>query len=162
MADFQDWEPGLAGLRDVRPDLADWSVAAMEKAKETIAEHNVLQLPQGVVHGDFAEWNVHFTEDGEPAGVIDFDLTHQDSRVWEFTIARVYRSPELLDGYQQEATRLGILLTDEELAAIQPLQGIFRVHMVVAELWAGVQTGAVRPGDDRQPARSDRDGSALR
>jgi Ser/Thr protein kinase RdoA (MazF antagonist) len=73
MADFQDWEPGLAGLREVRPDLANWSAEAMVQAKATIAEHNVLQLPQGVVHGDFAEWNVHFTDNGVPAGVIDRD-----------------------------------------------------------------------------------------
>jgi aminoglycoside phosphotransferase (APT) family kinase protein len=61
------------------------------------------------VHGDFASWNLHF-EERSLAGVIDFDLTHRDSRAWEFVLARVHEAPGLIDGYQRTATELGIPL----------------------------------------------------
>lgn len=137
MGDFQDWDPGVAALRELRPDLADWADAAMAAGQELVAERNLLALPQSIVHGDFAEWNVHFG----PLGVIDFDLAHVDSRSWEFVMARVHRSPELLTAYQEKASALGIALSAEELAAIEPLERVFRVNMVMAALWTGQNTG---------------------
>ena len=112
----------------------------MAEAKQLVAESNLSTLPQSVVHGDFAEWNLHFTED-RLGGVIDFDLTHPDTRAWEFVLAQVHRSPGLLTGYQRTATELGIPLTEEELAAIAPLYRVFRVNMVMAELWSGPRIG---------------------
>jgi homoserine kinase type II len=140
MGAFQDWDHGVVALRTERPDLADWAEVAMAEAKQLVAKSNLSTLPQSIVHGDFAEWNLHFT-DNRLSGVIDFDLAHTDSRSWEFVIARVHRSPGLLTGYQRTATELGIPLTDEELAAIAPLQRVFRVNMVMAALWSGPRTG---------------------
>ena len=108
----------------------------MDDAKELVREHDLLGLPQTIVHGDFASWNLHFGDDGRLAGVIDFDLCHLDSRVWELVIARV--EPELLDGYQRAAADR---LAEYELAAIEPLRVVFRVLMVMAELWNGRQDG---------------------
>ncbi|ONI76603.1 hypothetical protein BWI15_04705 [Kribbella sp. ALI-6-A] len=139
MGDFQGWDPGVVALRELRPDLADWADAAMAAGRQLVAERNLLELPQVIVHGDFAEWNLHF--EGERVGVIDFDLAHLDSRSWEFVMARVHRSPELVTGYQQQATELGIPLSDEEIAATEPLERVFRVNMVMAELWTGQHTG---------------------
>jgi homoserine kinase type II len=140
MSSFQDWDPGVTALRAERPDLAAWAEAAMIEAKELVAERNLLNLPRIIVHGDFAEWNLHFVDD-QLTGIIDFDLTHPDSRAWELVMALVHRSPGLLTGYQRTATELGIPLTEEELAAIEPLQRVFRVNMVMAELWSGPRTG---------------------
>jgi Ser/Thr protein kinase RdoA (MazF antagonist) len=137
MGNFQDWDPGVAALRVQRPDLADWADRAMAGGRELVAERNLMELPQTIVHGDFAEWNVHFG----PLGVIDFDLAHVDSRSWEFVMARVHRSPELLTAYQEQATELGIPLSPEELAAIEPLERIFRINMVMAALWTGQHAG---------------------
>ncbi|GAA1508679.1 hypothetical protein GCM10009741_01750 [Kribbella lupini] len=137
MGNFQDWAPGVAALRPRRPDLADRADRAMAGGLKLVAERNLLDLPRTIVHGDFAEWNVHF----EPLGVIDFDLAHLDSRSWEFVMARVHRSPELLTAYQQQATELGIPLSAGEIAAIEPLERIFRINMVMAELWTGRHTG---------------------
>jgi Ser/Thr protein kinase RdoA (MazF antagonist) len=141
MAAYQDWDPGLEGLRKIRPELADRAAAAMAAAKDLVAEGNLLELPQSVVHGDFASWNLHFHPEGNLAGVIDFGLTHRDSRSWEFVIARVHRAPELLAGYQQEAAELGYPLAEEEIAAIPALQRVLRVNMVMAELWNGARSG---------------------
>ncbi|TCC50904.1 hypothetical protein E0H75_12165 [Kribbella capetownensis] len=138
MAAFQGWDSGVEGLRELRPDLADRSVRAMGGAKKLISEHGLRELPQTIVHGDFASWNLHFDADPRLAGVIDFDLCHPDIRAWEFVIARVHRAPELLAGYQH-ATRTP--LAADELAAIKPLQVVFRVLMVMAELWKGRQSG---------------------
>ena len=55
-------------------------------------------MPVTVVHGHFAEWNVHY-EHGRLAGVLDFGLTHMDSRPYELAIARTYRAPETIDSY---------------------------------------------------------------
>lgn len=154
MSAFQDWDPGVVALRTERADLADWAEAAMAEATRLVAESNLSTLPQTVVHGDFAEWNLHFTGD-RLSGIIDFDLVHADSRAWEFVIARVHRSPGLLTGYQRTATELGIPLSEEELAAIDPLQRVFRVNMVMAELWAGPRTGRFDvPMIERQLART--------
>lgn len=108
----------------------------MDGAKELVREYDLLGLPQTIVHGDFASWNLHFDEDGRLAGVIDFDLCHLDSRVWELVIARV--RPAMLAGYQRAAVEP---LGERELAAIEPLRGVFRVLMVMADLWNGRQVG---------------------
>ncbi|GAB3929387.1 hypothetical protein GCM10029976_028940 [Kribbella albertanoniae] len=138
MGEFQSWHTGVEALRTERPDLADRSEELMARAKRLVVEHKLRELPQTIVHGDFAEWNLHFTADGRLGGVIDFDLCHPDSRAWEFTIARVYRSPELVAGYQRTAAHP---LTDAELAAFGPLQVVLRALSVMAALWDGRQRG---------------------
>ncbi|TDW94692.1 homoserine kinase type II [Kribbella pratensis] len=136
MGEFQGWDRGVELLREQRPDLADRAARAMDGAKELVREYGLLGLPQTIVHGDFASWNLHFDDDGRLAGVIDFDLCHLDSRVWELVIGRV--QPDMLAGYQRAAAEP---LTEHELAAIEPLRVVFRVLMVMAELWNGRQEG---------------------
>jgi homoserine kinase type II len=138
MGAFQDWDPGVDALRRQRPELAARCERAMERAVQLVAERKLRELPQTVVHGDFASWNLHFDSDGRLAGVIDFDLCHRDNRAWEFVIARVHRAPEFLAGYQRTASHP---LREDELAAIEPLQVVFRVNMVMAELWSGQRAG---------------------
>lgn len=136
MGKLQGWDRGVELLREQRPDLADRAVRAMDGAKELVREYDLLGLPQTIVHGDFASWNLHFDDDGRLAGVIDFDLCHLDSRVWELVIARA--QPDMLNGYRRAA---GLPLAEHELAAIGPLRIVFRVLMVMAELWNGRQGG---------------------
>jgi Ser/Thr protein kinase RdoA (MazF antagonist) len=136
MGEFQKWERGIELLRVERADLAGRAVRAMRRAKGLVREYDLLGLPRTIVHGDFASWNLHFDDDGRLAGVIDFDLCHLDSRVWELVIARA--TPDLLVGYQRAATEP---LDGAELAAIEPLRVVFRVLMVMAELWNGQQAG---------------------
>ena len=138
MGEFQSWERGVDLLRKQRPNLADRAVQAMCDAKELVVERDLLRLPQAIVHGDFASWNVHFDDDGRLAGVIDFDLAHPDSRAWEFVIARLDLAPGLLTGYQRATTHP---LSESELAAIEPLQAVLQVLMVMAELWNGQHGG---------------------
>lgn len=138
MGEFQGWDRGVELLRGRRPDLAVRAVRAMARAKDLVLEHDLLNLPQTIVHGDFASWNVHLGDDGAFAGVIDFDLAHPDSRAWEFVIARVDLAPALVDGYQHATPHP---LSDRELAAIGPLQVVLQVLMVMAGLWDGQRSG---------------------
>lgn len=138
MGEFQSWDRGVELLRQQRPDLADRAVQAMSQAKELVVERDLLGLPQTIVHGDFASWNVHFDGDGRLAGVIDFDLCHPDSRAWEFVIARLDLAPGLLAGYQRAGVEP---LGAAELAAIGPLQVVLQVLMVMAGLWNGQHSG---------------------
>jgi homoserine kinase type II len=98
------------------------------------------ELPVMVMHGDFAEWNVHYDCDG-PAGVIDFGLTHVDSRPFELAIARGYRAPEMVDAYRAELAAGGWPLSDLEEAALTPVYHAFRVGMAAAEMEDGLRTG---------------------
>lgn len=100
----------------------------------------VRQLPVTLIHGDFAEWNVHYL-DGRLTGVIDFGLAHQDSRPYELAIARTYRAPETADAYRAELARAGWPLSALEEAAIRPVYRAFRVDMAAWEIDDGRKTG---------------------
>jgi len=68
----------------------DWDAcadAAAVQAQQALEAIGARDLPVTVVHGDFAEWNVHY-QHGRLAGVIDFGLTHLDTRPYELAIAR--------------------------------------------------------------------------
>jgi Ser/Thr protein kinase RdoA (MazF antagonist) len=134
------WEECVRGLASVSPRLAAWAQAAATQAGESLAALGADELPVMVVHGDFAEWNVHY-DHGRLAGVIDFDLTHVDTRPFELAIARAYRAPEMLDAYRAELAACGWPLSELEEAAIGPVYRAFRVGMVAAEMADGLSTG---------------------
>ena len=134
------WEECVRGLASVSPRLAAWAEAAATQAGESLASLGADELPVMVVHGDFAEWNVHYDQ-GRLAGVIDFDLTHVDSRPYELAIARAYRAPEMLDAYRAELAACGWPLSELEEAAIGPVYRAFRVGMVASEMADGLSTG---------------------
>jgi Ser/Thr protein kinase RdoA (MazF antagonist) len=134
------WDERLAGLASVSPRLAAWAQAAATQAHESLAALGADQLPVMVVHGDFAEWNVHYDQ-GRLVGVIDFGLTHVDTRPFELAIARSYRAPEMLNAYRAELAALGWPLSELEEAAVTPVYHAFRVGMAAAEMEDGVATG---------------------
>ncbi len=134
------WEERVRGLASVSPRLASWAQAAAGQARESLATLRADDLPVMVVHGDFAEWNVHYDRD-RLAGVIDFGLTHVDSRPYELAIARAYRAPELVDAYRAELAACGWPLSELEEAAVTPVYHAFRVGMAAAEMEDGLLTG---------------------
>jgi Ser/Thr protein kinase RdoA (MazF antagonist) len=135
-----DWDADLDRFAETQGRLATWAAAAAEDVEAALAAIGADDLPLTVVHGDFAQWNVHY--DGERlAGVVDFELTHLDSRPYELAIARTYRSPEAIEAYADELVRLGWPLSDLERAAIGPVYLAFRVGMVAWQLHAGGRDG---------------------
>jgi Ser/Thr protein kinase RdoA (MazF antagonist) len=134
------WEERVRGLSLVSPRLAAWAQAAATHAHESLAALGADDLPVMVVHGDFASWNVHYDGD-RLAGVIDFGLTHVDTRPFELAIARSYRAPEMIDAYRAELAAGGWPLSELEEAALTPVYRAFRVGMAAAEMEDGLVTG---------------------
>jgi homoserine kinase type II len=136
-----DWEECVSGLASVSPRLASWAQVAATRARDSLAAIGAANLPVMVVHGDFAEWNVHY-EHGRLADVIDFGLTHVDTRPYELAIARTYRAPEAIDAYRAKLAADGWPLSELEEAAIAPVYRAFRVGMAAAEMEDGRITGS--------------------
>jgi Ser/Thr protein kinase RdoA (MazF antagonist) len=134
------WEDRVRGLASVSPRLASWAQAAATQAHEALAALGADGLPVLVVHGDFAAWNVHYDRE-RLAGVIDFALTHVDTRPYELAIARAYRAPEMIAAYRAELAASGWPLSELEEAAVTPVYHAFRVGMAAAEMEDGLVTG---------------------
>jgi homoserine kinase type II len=135
-----DWTACVAGLMEVSPWLGSWAHAVATATQNALAAIGADQLPVTVVHGDFAEWNVHY-EQGRLTGVIDFGLTHMDSRPYELAIARTYRAPEAVAAYRAELARHDWPLSELEEAALDPVNRAFRVGMAASEMDNGLRTG---------------------
>jgi Ser/Thr protein kinase RdoA (MazF antagonist) len=136
-----DWNDRVRGLAVVSPRLSSWAEAAAADVRAALTATGAGGLPLMVVHGDFAEWNVHY-ERGRLAGVIDFALTHVDSRPYELAIARAYRAPGLIDAYRAGLAAGGWPLSELELGAIEPVYRAFRVGMAATEMADGLITGS--------------------
>jgi Ser/Thr protein kinase RdoA (MazF antagonist) len=135
-----DWQACVSQLAAASPRLGAWAQAAARRTRNALAAIGAGDLPVTVIHGDFAEWNVHY-QHGRLAGVIDFGLAHQDSRPCELAIARTYRAPETADAYRGELARSGWPLSEQEEAAIGPVYHAFRLDMAAWELDHGLRTG---------------------
>jgi homoserine kinase type II len=133
------WDECVRGLAEVSPRLASWVQAASAQTQAALDALGADDLPLLVVHGDFAEWNVHY-EGGQLAGVLDFALAHGDSRPYELAIARAYRAPGFAAAYRTGLAVAGWPLTQLEEAAVVPVYHAFRVGMAAAEL-DGLVTG---------------------
>lgn len=121
--------------------LAEWAATAAADARRALIAIGADDLPTMVVHGDFHEGNVHYDRQ-ELAGVIDFGLTHLDSRPYELAIARTYRAPEAVAAYREELARGDWPLTELEEASLEPINHAFRVDMVAWQLDHGRRVGA--------------------
>jgi len=121
-------------------ELTDWAVAAAAATRSALDTAGAAGLPVMVVHGDFAEWNVHYTG-GHLTGVIDFGLAHLDSRPFELAMARTYRAPRAAAAYRAELARLGWPLSPAEEAAIEPVYQAVRVGLAAWPMELGRRTG---------------------
>jgi Ser/Thr protein kinase RdoA (MazF antagonist) len=135
-----DWDGSVLALTGASPRLADWAVAAAAAARSALDSAGAASLPVMVVHGDFAEWNVHYTG-GHLTGVIDFGLAHLDSRPFELAMARTYRAPRAAAAYRAELARLGWPLSPAEEAAIEPVYQAVRVGLAAWPMELGRRTG---------------------
>jgi len=149
-----DWPECVRQLAVVSPRLSSWAQAAAEQTRAALEAIGAAELPTTLIHGDFADWNVHYRQ-GRLAGVIDFGLTHQDSRPYELAIARTYRAPQATEAYRDELARRGWPLSALEQEAVKPVYHSFRVNMVASELDDGLKAGQYNlAGIERQLART--------
>jgi Ser/Thr protein kinase RdoA (MazF antagonist) len=149
-----DWLTNVRALSSMSPRLGSLAARVAADAASALAAVGADALPLQVVHGDFTSWNVHYSEGGL-SGVIDFGLTHLDSRPYELAIARTYRSPAVLASYRAELAALGWPLSELEEAAIGPVYRAFRVDMAVWLMETGRVSGTWNlAGIERQLALS--------
>lgn len=135
-----DWDSSLAAFGRVHGELADWARAAMHFSRQQLVAIGAHELPTLIVHGDFHEGNVHY-DDAGLSGVLDFGLTHLDSRPYELAIARTHRSPEVIEAFRQESAECGWPLSDLEEECLLPMRSAFRVDMVAWQLDHGRRVG---------------------
>ena len=136
-----DWNSALTTFAASHPELAEWAAVAAVAARQELQALGAAELPTLVVHGDFHELNVHYDERGL-AGVLDFGLTHVDSRPYELAIARTHRTPEVIGGFREESARCGWPLTELEESCIEPIRSAFRVDMVAWAFVHGERVGS--------------------
>jgi Ser/Thr protein kinase RdoA (MazF antagonist) len=139
-----DWPHCLDVLTQLDHRLGEWADCAVETTTRALHMTGAAELPLTVIHGDFAEWNVHYHSD-ELVGVVDFSDTHLDSRPYELAIARTYRSPETSAAYRSELAAHGWPLSELEEACIPLVLHAFRLDMVAWQVDRFIRTGAVDP-----------------
>ena len=138
--DGLDWQACLRGLAAASRRLSAWAESADRQVRGALAAVGADDLPLTVIHGDFAEWNVHYRR-GRLAGVIDFGLAHLDSRPYELAIARTYRAPEAAAAYRAELERGGWPFTPLEEASVTPVYRAFRLGMAAWQVSDGLGDG---------------------
>ena len=149
-----DWDASVRALAASSPRLAGWAAAAAASARDALDAAGANALPVTVVHGDFAEWNMHYTG-GRLTGVIDFELAHLDSRPFELAMARAYRAPAAAAAYRAELDQLGWPLSPLEESAAEPVYRAVRVGLAAWPMEQGRRTGRFDRGAiERQLSRS--------
>jgi homoserine kinase type II len=136
------WEGGVAVLGRIRPDLVLALRAGIGVVKHRLDAVPAGALPVTVIHGDFTRWNLRF-RGGRLTGVLDFDLTHLDTRTADLAMARAARSPELLDAYRAESARLQWPLAAEEEHVLPVLDAALMIGIVAWELYGQLVTGVM-------------------
>jgi homoserine kinase type II len=137
---FIDLDACVRALTEVSPRHGCWLESAMAESRAGLAAAGAEALPLTIVHGDFAEWNVHY-EHGRLAGVIDFGLAHLDSRPYELAIARTYRAPAVAAAYRAVLAHHDWPLSELEVAAIEPVYRAFRVGVALWAAQDGLRSG---------------------
>jgi Ser/Thr protein kinase RdoA (MazF antagonist) len=137
-----DRQRGLDRLRSADPALAAEIEQAGAAARAELRGLRLDALPTFLLHGDFTTWNVRQRR-GRLCGVIDFDVCHVGYRPYELAIARLQRAPTMLDGYREEAARLGIPLSATEERVLPAVYRAFRIGMIGETLSDGARLGSV-------------------
>src|SRR5205085_12227384 len=72
----------------------------LHRARERIAGMMLHDRPGIVVHGDFAPWNLLFSN-GRLSGILDFELSHWDHRICEFALAWRGKYDDVIHAYAE-------------------------------------------------------------
>lgn len=87
----------------------------LDRARLRAESLPLAELPSIPVHGDFATWNLLYS-DGNLTALLDFELAHQDHRIADFCLAWRGKYDEVIQGYEEVAP-----LEPVEAAAIVPV-----------------------------------------
>lgn len=104
----------------------------LDRARERIVEISLHDRPDIVIHGDFTPWNLRFNA-GRLSGILDFELSHRDHRVGDFSLSWRGKYDAIIHGYDEVAP-----LAPDEWALITPLWWAGVIDGVCQNLMRGV------------------------
>lgn len=93
-------ERTLQAYQRIHPDDGDQLLAYREAVAAWFDAHPDPDAPSGVIHGDFAPWNLLFEGD-RLTGVLDFEASHRSFRVADFALAWRGYQDEVISGYEE-------------------------------------------------------------
>jgi Ser/Thr protein kinase RdoA (MazF antagonist) len=125
---FADREALLTRLQAANPEHARLVRDAADRLERRDLAGLFAGEPRIIVHGDYAPWNV-LRRDGRAAGVLDFELAHEDVRAADLAAARRGYHDDVVEGYLERAS-----LPAAHLAALDGLWTGF----VLFGLWRGL------------------------
>ena len=99
----------------VNPEQGRVLRAARDAAARWFAENSTEDLPAGFIHGDFASWNLLYSND-RLTGVIDFEECHRNLLIADFALSWRGRHDDVIRGYEQVRR-----LSEGEWAALMPV-----------------------------------------
>lgn len=113
--------------------------------KSKLARLNSQGLPRLIMHGDYFPFNILVNAKGEVTGILDYEFARRGPRVYDLTgliNPGVRGAPELdineavqlVIAYQIEADKLGIPLTDAEIASVPFMLKVRYLHGIVQRL----------------------------
>jgi Ser/Thr protein kinase RdoA (MazF antagonist) len=123
--------PPVSSLKDMPLGNASWLVEDHGGGRLVLRRYHAEATPDDLAY-----------EHAVLRSVIDFGLTHLDSRPYELAIARISRSRAALEGYRAELAHLGWPLSELEEAAIDPIARAFRVDLLAWHLNHARKTGS--------------------
>lgn len=130
-------DSALAYYATVFPEDARVMQWHVERSRLAFGEGGVA-LPQAVIHGDFAPWNLHFT-DGELTGIVDFDLAHLNYRIADFALSWRGKYDDVVRGFNDVTP-----LTDAEWALLTPVRWAWIMWFVEDDI-DDMRTGREQP-----------------
>ncbi|MFC4068286.1 phosphotransferase enzyme family protein [Actinoplanes subglobosus] len=120
----------------VRPEEGGILRRCRDEVMAWFGEHPGVDVPCGVIHGDFTSWNLLY-EDDRLTGVIDFECTHHTYRVADFALSWRGYQDEVIRGYQEVRP-----LSELERQLIVPAYRAWMFLGLERELAAHHRTGA--------------------
>ena len=105
----------------------------LEQAREQVTGLALQDRPGIIVHGDFAPWNLRFTE-GRLSGILDFELSHWDHRAGDFALSWRGKYDDVILGYDEVSP-----LEPEEWALMTPLWWAQLIHLACLDMKSGAE-----------------------
>ncbi|BCJ46899.1 hypothetical protein GCM10010168_35810 [Actinoplanes ianthinogenes] len=90
----------LRAYEKLHPDDGALLLAGREATLAWFAANPADAAPRGVLHGDFAPWNLLF-EDGRLTGVLDFEASHRSLLVADFALSWRGYQDAVISGYHE-------------------------------------------------------------
>jgi Ser/Thr protein kinase RdoA (MazF antagonist) len=120
-------------------ECREWECSAeMRKIYEKIDLNYLIQIPTGLIHGDFSPTNILFDNENEIVGILDFDIVSQSYLLTDLARAQIFFGFDEEGNLQEENIRRFLQaynscrpLTRDELANFYKHLKLILIHVAV-------------------------------